>query len=223
MQHRRRPRRAKRVIDVIGALTGLLLAAPVLVAVALAVLVSMGRPVFFRQPRAGVQGVAFTLVKFRTMRAALPGEEGPEHDHARINRLGRILRSTSLDELPELWNVLRGDMSLVGPRPLPIAYVDRYDLEQVRRLNMRPGLTGWAQVHGRNTVGWTERLAYDQWYVQNHTVWLDLKIIGMTLLQVVRRDGVDHAEGITMTEFRGAGNPVTVIDLRDRDEDRQPA
>jgi sugar transferase EpsL len=220
-RHRRRPQRLKRAVDVVGALVGLIVALPILVVVAAAVAVSLGRPVLFRQQRAGRLGKPFTIVKFRTMRDPRPGEEGPAYDHLRLNRLGRILRSTSLDELPELWNVLRGDMSLVGPRPLPITYVDRYDLDQARRLNARPGLTGWAQVNGRNAVGWMEKLAYDQWYVRHQSFRLDVKIILMTIMQVVRREGVDHAEGVTMHEFRGTTRPTSaapaqVVDLRGR-------
>src|SRR5262245_17479266 len=193
----------KRAIDVVGALVGLVVLSPVMLVVALAVRVSMGRPVIFSQRRAGRDGRAFQILKFRTMRAAQPGREGPEHDSERITRLGQILRSTSLDELPELVNVLRGEMSLVGPRPLPTAYLPRYSLEQQRRHDLRPGLTGLAQVTGRNALDWEERLAVDVWYVDHRTLALDLRILMRTIGCVLSRASVDQSVGTTMTEFKG--------------------
>jgi lipopolysaccharide/colanic/teichoic acid biosynthesis glycosyltransferase len=192
----------KRVLDVVVSSIALVVALPVLVVVAAVVRLRMGSPVVFRQVRAGRGGRPFGLYKFRTMRAALPGEEGPEFDGLRTTRLGRFLRSTSLDELPELVNVLVGHMSLVGPRPLPMSYVERYSPEQARRLEVRPGLTGWAVVHGRNHLSWDERFSLDCWYVDHRSFALDLKIIGRTVGLVLRREGINHEGDITMTEFK---------------------
>jgi sugar transferase EpsL len=191
----------KRVFDAVVAGAALVLLAPVLAVVAVAVRVSMGTPVLFRQTRAGRNAEPFALYKFRTMREAQPGEEGPEFDSQRLGRLGRALRSTSIDELPSLWNVVRGDLSLVGPRPLPASYVERYTDEQRRRLEVRPGLTGWAVVHGRNLLSWDERLALDVWYVDHRSWRVDLAVLWRSVGLVTRRVGVDHADGVTMTEL----------------------
>jgi len=163
----------------------------------------MGRPILFRQLRPGRHGKPFNIVKFRTMRALRPGEEAVASDAARLTRLGRFMRATSLDELPELWNVLRGDMSLVGPRPLLMHYLELYSPEQARRHNVRPGLTGWAQVKGRNALGWPEKFALDIWYVENRGLWLDLRILAMTVWQVIARRGISAEGFATMPEFRG--------------------
>ena len=160
----------------------------------------------YRQARSGRGGRPFTLVKFRTMRAADHEQQGPEHDAARLTRVGRLLRATSLDELPTLVNVLRGEMSLVGPRPLPVTYLHRYDDVQARRLEAVPGITGWAQVNGRNTLRWDDKLALDVWYVDHASLGLDLRILARTVMMVLRREGIDHADGVTMTEFRGPGS-----------------
>ncbi len=158
----------------------------------------LGRPLFFRQERAGLGGRAFSILKFRTMR------EGPGGDAERLTGWGRFLRSTSLDELPELWNVLRGDMSLVGPRPLPTLYLPRYSPRQARRHEVRPGITGWAQVNGRNALSWERQFELDLWYVENQSFLLDLKILALTILTVLRREAV-HAEGeATRSEFFGS-------------------
>jgi lipopolysaccharide/colanic/teichoic acid biosynthesis glycosyltransferase len=162
-----------------------------------------GPPVLFRQARSGRGGRPFTMVKFRTMRPAAPGEEGPEHDADRLTAVGRTLRATSLDELPTLVHVVTGTMSLVGPRPLPTSYLSRYDDEQARRLEVRPGITGWAQVNGRNTTSWRDRLAMDVWYVDHRSLALDLRILWRTVSVVLRREGVDQTGGVTMAEFRG--------------------
>lgn len=191
----------KRALDVIVAAAVLLVLAPVLVVAAAAVGLTTGRPVFFRQARAGRGGVPFELLKFRTMRDAAPGMVGPEHDLQRVTPIGQLLRRTSIDELPSLLNVLRGDMSLVGPRPLPLAYVERYTSEQARRLDVLPGLTGWAVVHGRNELGWDDRFLLDVWYVDHQSTLLDLRILLRTVALVVRGSGVNHSETITMTEF----------------------
>jgi len=195
--------RIKRVMDVGASLSILTVAAPALAVVALSVAATMGRPVLFRQQRPGKNGVPFGLVKFRTMRDALPHEQGPEHDVARITRLGRFLRATSLDELPTLLNVLRGEMSLVGPRPLLMRYLERYTPEQAKRHNVRPGITGWAQVNGRNRISWEEKFALDVWYIQNRTLALEGRILLQTLLKVLRREDIDQGEQITMPEFTG--------------------
>ena len=186
----------KRLVDIGGALAGLLIAALPMAVIAGLVRRSMGRPVFFRQVRPGRGGRPFTLVKFRTMRAG----DGP--DSERVTRLGRFLRRTSLDELPELWNVLRGDMSLVGPRPLLVEYLDRYTPREARRHDVRPGLTGLAQVAGRNAVSWDDRVELDVRYVETHSLGLDLRILGRTVLVVLRREGISAEGHATMPELR---------------------
>ncbi len=191
----------KRVFDVLAAGVALILLAPVYVIVALLVAVRLGRPVLFRQLRPGLRGRPFRLVKFRTMTDARDAEGNLLPDDVRLTRFGRFLRSTSLDELPELWNVLRGDMSLVGPRPLLMSYLERYTPEQARRHEVRPGLTGWAQVNGRNRLGWDDRFAHDVWYVDRVGLWLDLKILAATVAAVARRDGISAEGNATMPEF----------------------
>lgn len=193
----------KRVLDILGAGTGLLLLSPVLLVVSLLILRQMGRPVFFRQIRPGLHGRPFGMVKFRTMRDALDAEGNPLPDSERLTRLGRFLRSSSLDELPELWNVLRGEMSLVGPRPLLMEYLPLYSPFQARRHEVRPGVTGWAQVNGRNAITWDEKFALDVWYVDNQSLWLDLRIIGLTIRKVLRREGISAAGEATMPKFTG--------------------
>jgi len=159
---------------------------------------AMGRPLFFFQQRAGLGGRAFEIVKFRTMRTG----DGPDAD--RLTAWGRFLRSTSLDELPEIWNVLKGDMSLVGPRPLPADYLSRYSPEQARRHEVRPGITGWAQVNGRNGLSWERQFQLDCWYVDHRSLGLDLKILGMTLLAVLKRSGIEEPGQATRREFFGS-------------------
>ena len=166
-------------------------------AVALAVRLSMGAPVLFRQERAGLRGRPFLFAKFRTMRG------GPGSDAERTTRLGRFLRSTSLDELPQLFHVLSGKMALVGPRPLPTAYLPRYSPEQARRHDIRPGITGWAQVNGRNTISWDEKFRLDVWYVDNRSFLLDTRILLMTVFKVFRRSGINSSSEVTMPEFKG--------------------
>lgn len=199
----RGPRLAKRVLDILGAGIGLLLLSPVLLVVSLLILRQMGRPVFFRQIRPGLHGRPFGMVKFRTMRDALDAEGNPLPDSERLTRLGRFLRSSSLDELPELWNVLRGEMSLVGPRPLLVEYLPLYSPFQARRHEVRPGVTGWAQVNGRNAITWDEKFALDVWYVDNQSLWLDLRIIGLTIRKVLTREGISAAGEATMPKFEG--------------------
>ncbi|MBK44146.1 MAG: sugar transferase [Roseovarius sp.] len=193
----------KRLLDILGAGVGLVLLSPVLLMVSLMIWRQMGRPVFFRQTRPGLHGRPFEMIKFRTMRDAVDAAGRPLPDAERLTRLGRFLRATSLDELPELWNVLKGEMSLVGPRPLLTEYLPLYSPFQARRHEVRPGVTGWAQINGRNAISWDQKFALDVWYVDNRSLWLDLKIIWLTVLKVVRRDGISAAGEATMPRFTG--------------------
>jgi lipopolysaccharide/colanic/teichoic acid biosynthesis glycosyltransferase len=193
----------KRCIDIIGAAAALLVLSPVLAIVALMIRFNMGSPILFRQTRPGQNARLFEMVKFRTMRDAYDRSGNPLSDAERLTAMGRFLRSTSLDELPELWNVLKGDMSLVGPRPLLIEYLPLYSPAQRRRHDVRPGVTGWAQVNGRNAIGWDEKFALDIWYVDNHDVWLDMKILWMTVLKVINREDIAQTGEATMSKFEG--------------------
>ncbi len=193
----------KRPTDILLSALGLLALAPVMAAVAAAVAVALGRPVFFRQERPGLHGKPFRLIKFRTMLDAVDSHGKPLDDAQRLTRFGRFLRASSLDELPELWNVLKGDMSLVGPRPLLMQYLPLYTPEQARRHDVRPGLTGWSQVNGRNALGWPDKLALDVWYVDNRSFRLDLKILLMTVAKVLSRAGIAAEGSETMPEFLG--------------------
>jgi len=193
----------KRLLDILLAALGLALLWPLLAVLALAVWSSVGRPVLFRQARPGLHGRPFEIIKFRTMTDERDVEGTLLPEAKRLTRMGRFLRSTSLDELPELWNVLKGDMSLVGPRPLLPSYLPLYSERQARRHEVRPGLTGWAQVNGRNTLGWAERLEMDVWYVENRSLLLDLRILAMTVWKVLRRDGVSQEGHVTMEQFKG--------------------
>lgn len=195
----------KRLVDVLVAALALLLLSPVIVVTALAVARKMGRPVFFRQVRPGLHGAPFGMIKFRTMRDAVGADGSLLPDAERLTPLGQWLRATSLDELPELWNVLNGEMSLVGPRPLLMQYLPLYSPEQARRHLVRPGVTGWAQVNGRNGLSWEEKFALDVWYVDNRSFWIDLRILALTALKVVRRDGISAAGDATMPAFTGSG------------------
>lgn len=194
----------KQALDRTGAAVGLVLASPLILATAIAVRIGLGAPVFFTQERPGRGGRSFRLVKLRTMRNAVGSDGKPLPDADRLTNLGRLLRSTSLDELPQLWNVLRGDLSLVGPRPLLVRYLSRYSPEQARRHEVLPGLTGWSQVNGRNAVGWDEKLALDVWYVDHWSLALDLKILLLTIGRVLRRSGVSNDRHATMPEFMGS-------------------
>ncbi|HEU0134407.1 MAG TPA: sugar transferase [Allosphingosinicella sp.] len=194
----------KRLFDIVASLALLILFCIPMAGVALAVAVKLGRPILFRQIRPGMGGQPFQMVKFRTLTDARGPDGELLEDSERVTPFGRKLRSTSLDELPELWNVLRGDMSLVGPRPLLMRYLPLYSPEQARRHDVRPGLTGWTAVKGRNALGWDEKLALDIWYVDNRSFLLDLKILAMTAAKVLSRSGV-AAEGFdTAPEFRGS-------------------
>ena len=195
----------KRLFDVVVSGLLLIVLSPVLIVVALAVAVSMGRPVLFRQKRPGLRGDLFTILKFRTMVDAKDQHGRPLPDAQRITALGRLLRRTSIDELPELLNVLVGDMSLVGPRPLLPEYLPRYTKEQLRRHEVRPGITGWSQVNGRNALTWEEKFSLDVWYVDHHSLRLDLRILRMTTRMVIRGEGLAHPGVATMEPFVGSG------------------
>lgn len=194
----------KRSIDIVGALVALILFSPIMVLTAWKVAITMGRPVFFRQVRPGLDGKPFEMVKFRTMRDANGPDGKPLPDAERITPFGSFMRRASLDELPEFWNVLKGDMSLVGPRPLLMQYLPLYSKEQYRRHEMKPGITGWAQINGRNAISWDEKFKLDVWYVDNQSLWLDIKILFLTVKKVVLREGISHGEEATMPFFEGS-------------------
>lgn len=193
----------KRLFDILATLFAAPLLLSLTAAVALAVRLSLGRPVFFVQTRPGLNGAPFDMVKFRTMRDARGADGKPLPDGERLTRFGRFLRRTSLDELPEFWNVLKGEMSIVGPRPLLMGYLPHYSPEQARRHEVRPGITGWAQVNGRNALTWKQKFAYDVWYVDNRSLRLDIRILGMTVIGILRGRGVSAPGHATMPPFRG--------------------
>lgn len=194
----------KRLLDVTLATLVLLLFSIPLVVLALLIRICLGSPVFFRQPRPGLHGKPFRMLKFRTMTDARDEQGNLLPDAQRLTPFGRWLRATSLDELPELWNVLQGDMSLIGPRPLLMEYLPLYTPKQFRRHEVRPGITGWAQVNGRNAVSWKEKFELDVWYVDNCSLWLDLKILFLTVKKVLARDGINAAGEATMPKFTGS-------------------
>ncbi|WP_041245856.1 sugar transferase [Geotalea uraniireducens] len=193
----------KRIFDFCSTLVGLVLISPLLIPVALLVRMIHGSPVLFRQERPGLHGKPFLMHKFRTMTNERDANGILLADEARLTGLGKFLRSTSLDELPELFNVLKGDMSLVGPRPLLMEYMPLYTPEQARRHEVKPGITGWAQVNGRNAISWEEKFKLDVWYVDNSSFWLDLKILWMTFFQVFKREGISQEGQATMAKFTG--------------------
>jgi sugar transferase EpsL len=193
----------KRCTDIVGAGLGLIILSPFLVITAIAVWARLGGPVLFKQMRPGLNGKPFYMYKFRTMTSEKDERGNLLPDELRLTRLGKFLRSTSLDELPELFNVLKGDMSLVGPRPLLMQYLDRYTPEQARRHEVKPGITGWAQVNGRNAITWEEKFALDVWYVDNRSLLLDMKILAITVVKVFKREGISAVGEATMTEFMG--------------------
>jgi sugar transferase EpsL len=194
----------KRVFDVLLASIALLLLAPLFLILSLLILITLGPPVLFVQMRPGRKGLPFRMVKFRTMTEARDASGLLLPDRERLTAFGRFLRSTSLDEIPGLWPVLKGDMSLVGPRPLLVEYLPLYSSEQARRHDVRPGITGWAQINGRNAISWEEKLRLDVWYVKNRSMWLDLRIIGRTITSVFRREGISAANDVTMPRFTGS-------------------
>ena len=193
----------KRLFDLALTIPAVLVLAPVLAFLALLVRVKLGAPVLFRQTRPGFRGEPFTIYKFRTMTGARGADGELLPDSERLTAFGKFLRSSSLDELPELYNVLRGDMSLVGPRPLLMAYLPLYSAEQARRHDIPPGITGWAQVNGRNAVSWPEKFALDLWYLEHGSLWIDVKIIALTFWKVIARDGINQEGHTTAPRFRG--------------------
>jgi sugar transferase EpsL len=196
----------KRIFDLVLTVPGLILISPLLLIVALMIWLTEGRPIFFTQQRPGYKGQLFTLYKFRTMRQETDEDGNLLPDARRMTKLGHWLRSTSIDELPECFNVLRGEMSLVGPRPLLVQYLDRYTPEQMRRHDVLPGITGWAQVNGRNALSWEDKFRLDVWYVDHWSLWLDVKILAMTLWKTLRREGINQPGQATAAEFMGSAD-----------------
>jgi lipopolysaccharide/colanic/teichoic acid biosynthesis glycosyltransferase len=199
---------SKRIFDLLLTILGLALLAPILLVVAVLVGIYHGSPVIFTQKRPGFKGTPFHIYKFRTMTDARDENGAPLPDAERLTRLGRFLRSSSLDELPELFNVLRGEMSLVGPRPLLMQYLERYSPEQARRHDALPGITGWAQINGRNALTWDDKFRLDVWYVDNWSLWLDIKIIFLTVWKVLKREGISQPGHATAEEFKGSERPA---------------
>jgi len=196
----------KRFLDFFFSLVAIIVLSPLLIGVALMVWIKIGRPILFRQPRPGMNGKPFNMLKFRTMRDAIGTDGQPLPDSERLLPFGKFLRSTSLDELPGVFNILKGDMSFVGPRPLLMEYLPLYSPFQARRHEMRPGITGWAQVNGRNAITWDQKFEYDVWYVENYSLWLDIKICWMTFLKVVKRADINAESEATMPKFGGPGS-----------------
>ena len=194
----------KRLLDIIISLSALILLAPLYAVISYKVKKNLGSPILFKQTRPGLHAQPFDMIKFRTMKDATDASGNLLPDSMRMTAFGKMLRSSSLDELPELWNVLKGDMSLVGPRPLLMEYVPLYNKEQTRRHEMRPGITGWAQINGRNAISWEEKFQLDVWYVDNHSIWLDLKILLLTLKKVFIKEGISADGEVTMTKFTGS-------------------
>lgn len=194
----------KRLFDITAATAALVVLSPVYVTVAYKVKKNLGTPVLFRQVRPGLDGKPFEMIKFRTMKDAIDTEGNPLPDCERLTEFGKKLRDTSLDELPELLNVIKGDMSLVGPRPLLMEYLSRYNEEQARRHLVRPGITGYAQVNGRNSISWEEKFKLDNWYVENNSMFLDIKILFKTVKQVLIKDGINAEGEVTMSDFMGS-------------------
>ena len=193
----------KRLFDLISSFVGLLFLLPVIVLIVLLVRLKIGSPIFFKQRRPGLNGEIFNIVKLRTMNNDRDKNGNLMSDEIRLTKFGKFLRSTSLDELPGLWNVLKGDMSLVGPRPLLVEYLPLYSERQSRRHKVRPGITGWAQVNGRNAISWDEKFELDVWYVDNKSIWLDVKILWLTVKKVIRRQGVNKDGHATTEYFKG--------------------
>lgn len=203
---------AKRTVDIIISFVGLVILSPVVVTMAIVIRAKLGSPVLFGQQRPGLGGKGFVLYKFRTMTDRRDASGRLLPDEQRLPAFGRFLRSTSIDELPELFNVLKGDMSIVGPRPLMMKYLGRYTPEQARRHEVRPGITGWAQINGRNAISWEDRFKLDVWYVDNWSLWLDLRILAGTVWMVIKREGITQQDRATMDEFMGTartGNEET--------------
>jgi sugar transferase EpsL len=194
----------KRAFDILVSAILILIFSPIMLITATVVFISMGKPVLFRQQRPGYKGKPFTVFKFRSMREAVDQQGQPLPDSDRLSLAGNMIRRLSLDELPQLFNVLKGDMSLVGPRPLLMEYLPLYTAEQMRRHDVRPGITGWAQINGRNTVDWDDRFQLDLWYVDHHSFAVDMKIIALTARKVILKEGVNQKDGVTMEKFTGS-------------------
>lgn len=199
----------KRLFDIIGSGSALILLSPVYAVVAYKIRKNLGAPVLFRQTRPGLNGEPFEMIKFRSMRDAIDSSGNPLPDSERLTPFGKRLRQTSLDELPELWNVLKGDMSLVGPRPLLVEYLPLYSEAQARRHLMRPGITGYAQVNGRNAISWEQKFELDTWYVDNQSLWLDIKILFKTVKKVIVKDDINADNEATMSKFTGSAHKPT--------------
>ncbi|MEG3971435.1 MULTISPECIES: sugar transferase [unclassified Microcoleus] len=193
----------KFVLDRLVAAIALLVFSPAILIVAIAIYLRMGSPIVFTQPRPGKNGEVFRFYKFRTMTSDCDADGNLLSDEKRLTAIGQFLRKTSLDELPQLWNVLKGDMSFVGPRPLMVEYLERYSPEQARRHDVMPGITGWAQINGRNTISWEQKFKLDVWYVDNWSLWLDLKILFLTVWKVVKKEGISQANHATVEDFNG--------------------
>lgn len=193
----------KSILDRIVAAIALLVFSPAILIVAIAIYIRMGSPIVFTQPRPGQNGEVFQFYKFRTMTSDRDSNGNLLSDEERLTAIGQFLRKTSLDELPQLWNVLKGDMSFVGPRPLMVEYLERYSPEQARRHDVMPGITGWAQINGRNTISWQQKFKLDVWYVDNWSLWLDLKILFLTVWKVVKKEGISQANHATVEDFTG--------------------
>jgi len=193
----------KRAMDLIVSIVSVIILSPIILASAVIVRLTIGKPVIFKQTRAGLHGKPFQIYKFRTMTAQTDDQGNLLPDHLRLTRTGMWLRKLSLDELPQLFNVIKGDLSLVGPRPLLMEYLDRYTPEQARRHEVKPGITGWAQVNGRNAISWEEKFKLDVWYVDHQSIWLDLKILFLTLKKVLTFEGISADGHATMPEFKG--------------------
>tara|TARA_B100000749_G_scaffold279621_1_gene272870 strand:- start:427 stop:1026 length:600 start_codon:yes stop_codon:yes gene_type:complete len=196
----------KRIFDLVVTFFGLLLLLPVITLTALILISKLGLPIFFKQSRPGLNGKIFNIYKFRTMTNECDKDGILLSDESRLTKFGKFLRSTSLDELPSLWNVLKSDMSLVGPRPLLLEYLPLYSTQQARRHEVKPGITGWAQVNGRNAITWGEKFDLDVWYVDNQSIWLDIKILWLTVKKVIMRDGINQVGQSTMEKFKGNDN-----------------
>ena len=197
----------KRLLDIVIASSALVLLSPVYALVAYKVKKNLGSPVLFRQVRPGLHGKPFEMIKFRTMKDALDAQGNPLPDSERLTPFGKMLRATSLDEMPELWNVIKGDMSIVGPRPLLMEYLSFYNEQQAKRHNVRPGITGYAQVNGRNAISWEKKFELDTWYVENRSLWLDFKIMLKTVQKVLSKDDISAEGEATMSKFTGTSEP----------------
>lgn len=196
----------KRIFDIVVSSVAIIILSPLFILLFIFIRINLGSPVFFYQDRPGLKGKIFRMVKFRTMLNSVDHNGNNLSDSLRLTDFGSKLRKTSLDELPELWNVLKGDMSLVGPRPLLVSYLNLYNEDQFKRHNVKPGITGWAQVNGRNSITWEEKFQFDLWYVRNHNFWIDLKILFFTIYKIIKKEGISASDNVTMDPFKGNAN-----------------